>query len=215
MESELSQFQWDAVALRMTAFQKPGSVISINDWWKCVTGEVPEEQTAKPRSGEYMEHGGLAPGKLELNVNSDSMTWIHYMEKLQIEKLQQEERLLSFGDFPSACEDFCLLMSKWFKLDAVPNLIRLAFGATLLQIVNDEHEGIARLAKYIPAISLDPAPSSNFLYQVNRRRESKQDYRRSENKQGNEMDFGSASTFDCSIRRCDSWSNYTKQPCSA
>jgi hypothetical protein len=174
MESDLSQFQWDTVTLRLTAYQKPDSEITITDWWKSVVGEVPEQQIAQPRSGEFSERGGLGPGRIDLNINPESMTWIHFMEKLQIEKHQQKEGLVSFGEFPSACEDFCSLMSNWFSLDAVPNLVRLAFGAVLFQPVQNQEEGISRLAKYIPAITLDPAPSSSFLYQVNRRRDSKQ-----------------------------------------
>ena len=170
MEADLSQFQWDAVALRMTAFQKPGSITTVNDWWKNVTGEVPEQQEAQPRIGTFSERGNLGLGRMELNIDPDSITWIYYIEKLQIEKLQQKERLVSFGGFQSASENFCSLMSNWFNLDAVPILVRLAFGATLFQPVQNQEEGIARLAKYVPAITLDPAPSSSFLYQVNRRR---------------------------------------------
>ena len=167
MGSDLSQFQWDAVALRMTAFPKPGSEITAMDWWKSVVGEVPEEQTAKPRSGELIERGELGLGLLELKINPVSMTWIQ-----RVEEPQWEEELVSLGAFQSACGTFCPLMKNWFDLDAVPNLVRLAFGADLIQSVDSKEAGYKRLASYIPAVALDPANLSDFIYQINRRRYS-------------------------------------------
>lgn len=173
MGSDLSQFQWDTVSLRLTAFQRPDSEITVTDWWKSVVGEVPEQQTALPRSGEFTERGELGRGRLDLNINPDSMTWIHYLESLQIERGDhQEGKIVSFGAFPSASKEFSVLMSNWFGLEAVPNLVRLAFGAILFQSVQNQEEGYERLAKYIPAMNFCPAPSSSFSYQVNRRREA-------------------------------------------
>ena len=170
MESDLSQFKWDSVALRMTAFPAPGSEITVTGWWESVAGEVPEQQTVNPRAGEFLEHGEYGNGRLELKINPASVNWIH-----RVDELPPEKGPVTLGEFQSSCEKFCSLMNKWFDLDAAPNLVRLAFGASLIQPVQSQKEGLERLARYIPAVKIDPAHSSDFLYQINRGRASKLD----------------------------------------
>ena len=43
----------------------------------------------------------------------------------------------------------------------------------MVQQVVDRAEGYKSLQKYLPAVQLDPEGSSDFLYQINRKRESK------------------------------------------
>ena len=167
MEADLSQFQWDTVTLRMTAFPAPGSEISASEWWEMVVGDPPELRTEKPRTNEIDMQTTRGSGKLELQINPLSLTWVHHTADLQTEK-----GIVSLGQFQNMCEEFCELVNEWFDLESVPNFVRLAFGSILIQSVNGQEEAIARLSKYIPAVSLDPAPSSSFLYQINRRRDS-------------------------------------------
>lgn len=171
MESDLSQLQWDVVALRMTAFPAPGTNISVSGWWETIVGEAPEQVTVKPRTGEFFEHGNLENGLFELKINPSSVTWIHRADDLQLENDSE-----SLGELVSTCEEFCIKMNKWFELEAVPNLIRLAFGANLVQPVENQQMGLERVSKYIPAVSLDFANSIDFLYQINRRRPSESEF---------------------------------------
>ena len=188
MESDLSQLKWDVVSLRMTAFPAPGSTMTVSGWWETVVGEAPEEQIARPRSGEFFEHGNLESGVFELKINPSSVTWTH-----RFDELQQESERESLGEFISTCDKFCMRMNKWFELEEVPNLIRLAFGAILVQPVENQQVGLERLTKYIPAVSLDSANSIDFLYQINRRRAS-------------ELGF-----VDFEINRLTKWSVIQKQ----
>ena len=165
MEADLSQLKWDAVSLRMTAFPKPGSEITASDWWKSVVGEVPEQQSMSPRSGEFLELGKYGPGILELKINPVSVNWIH-----RLEEQQQGTVRTSLGDFTDTSENFCSLIAKWFSFDAVPSLVRLAFGAVLIQSTQSKEESLARLANYIKSVKLDPSNTFDFLYQINRRR---------------------------------------------
>ncbi len=167
MGNDLSQFQWDAVSLRMTAFPRPGSELTATDWWRSVVGEVSEQQTMNPQSGEFLESGKFGPGILELKISPVNVTWVYRMEDRQ-----QETVRVSIGDFRTRSREFRSLMDKWFDLDAFSNPIRMAFGAILIQPVRNQEEGFVRLSDYISAISFNPPPSSSFLYQLNRRRES-------------------------------------------
>lgn len=51
-------------------------------------------------------------------------------------------------------------------------MIRLAFGAVLLQPVTNLQAAYQRLGHYLPAVTLDPTGSSDFVYQINRQRNS-------------------------------------------
>ena len=51
-------------------------------------------------------------------------------------------------------------------------MIRLAFGAVLLQPIKSHQDAYKQLGHYLPSITLDPEGSSDFLYQINRRRDS-------------------------------------------
>lgn len=167
MESDLSQLQWDVVSLRMTAFPAPGSEVTKTDWWKSGVDEPPE-LIEQPRTGEIVEMAKRGNGELELQIDPLSLSWFQ-----RVPEVHQENEPEVLGKFRSSCEEFCvLMMSKWFKLNAVPNLVRLAFGAILIQPVQSQEEGLKRLGRYIPAVNLDPPPSSSFLYQINRRRAS-------------------------------------------
>ena len=168
METDLSQFQWDAVALRMTAFPAPGSDTMGHGWWDSVVDEPPEHRNEQPRTGEVVEYAKHGKGRLELRINPASLTWIHH-----ITEVQPQEKFEALGEFQSNCEEFCALMDKWSNLDTVPNLVRLAFGAVLIQNAQSQEEGFVRLGKYIQSVKIDPSNSSDFLYQINRRRPSK------------------------------------------
>jgi hypothetical protein len=76
----------------------------------------------------------------------------------------------SAGSFPNALEAFDRLMMRW--LENCPALSRLAFGAIVFESVRDRTEGYRRLAERLHAVHLDPEGSSDFLYQINRPRNS-------------------------------------------
>ena len=64
------------------------------------------------------------------------------------------------------------LMARWFKLKTCPVLQRLAFGAILTYPVDNLASGYQQLSTYLPSVKLDPGNSSDFLYQINRVRDS-------------------------------------------
>jgi hypothetical protein len=78
---------------------------------------------------------------------------------------------LWIGPFQNSLDSFLELMARWFKI--TPPTKRLAFGTVLNFPVEDRRSGYNLIAKYLPHITLDPEGSSDFLYQINRPRESK------------------------------------------
>lgn len=80
------------------------------------------------------------------------------------------EGLPEIGLFTEALKEFKSLMIKW--LEQCDALTRIAFGATIFLPV-DSHESAYRLLnECIEAVKIDPE-TSDFHYQINRKRSSK------------------------------------------
>jgi hypothetical protein len=81
-----------------------------------------------------------------------------------------EEGELTIGSIQDGLDSFLELMSRWFKIS--PPLRRLAFGAILALPVDDRKSGYELIGNYLANVKLDPIGSSDFLYQINRLRNS-------------------------------------------
>jgi hypothetical protein len=60
-------------------------------------------------------------------------------------------------------------MARWLKNK--PPIKRLAFAATLLQIVSSKAEAYQQLGKYLPGVTVDP-DTSDFMFRLNRQSDS-------------------------------------------
>ncbi len=160
---------WQAETLRLTAFPSSSAQVPDPTWWHDVVGEDPETRTSQPRQGKLREEGPLKDGKLILAVEPIRIDWLFGPSEKQQASL---EHFSTIGSFPEVLDIFIELMRHWFDLDTSPAVQRLAFGATLLQPVENQESGYQQLSIYLRSVHLDPRNSSDFLYQINRRRDS-------------------------------------------
>jgi hypothetical protein len=123
----------------------------------------------RPRQGESQEEGAFATGKLILGIGPTRIDWLLTGAS---EQKSNGEDTLKMGAFPDVLRSFQELIERWFTLDTCPSLIRLAFGAVLLQPGASPQDAYHRLGDYLPSVTLDPTGSSDFFYQINRRRDS-------------------------------------------
>jgi hypothetical protein len=65
---------------------------------------------------------------------------------------------------------FVDLMTRW--IENGPEFTRIALGVVVHEPVPSREEGYRRLARYLPAVKIDPEGSSELFYQVNRPRKS-------------------------------------------
>ena len=63
-------------------------------------------------------------------------------------------------------------MTRWFNSSGCPPIQRLAFGAVLLQPVDNQQKGYRQLAAYLPSLQLALEGATDFFYQINRARPS-------------------------------------------
>ena len=138
-------------------------------WWTDLVGEPSENRIAQPRRGGQHEEGPFEGGKLVLRVEPTRIDWLF----TPIGQREPElEGIPPVGPFPHLLDAFLRVMRRWFELETCPPVQRLAFGAILLQRVEDRQTGYRQIAAYLPSIQLDPEGSSDFSYQINRPRES-------------------------------------------
>jgi hypothetical protein len=153
---------WQIESLRITCF--PGSATEFNsgNWWQDVIGEQPENTIIRAKDGFRQDEGHFNERKVVLGVQPIRIDWLM--------KSNEEEGELTIGSFQDGLDSFLALMSRWFKIS--PPLRRLAFGATLALPVDNRKSGYELIANYLPNVKLDPIGSSDFLYQINRVRDS-------------------------------------------
>ena len=169
-EMLLDSFEvWNAETLRLTAFHSPTVPINSAAWWNDVGGRPPDTSVSRLKDIIRQEEGTLENGKLVMQIQSGRVDWVYTVVD---ESDHPPEEIPTIGPFSKTMPIFSALMDKWHKLEALPSMHRLAFGAILLQPVNDLKTGYERLAKYLPAVQLDCEDSSDFMYQINRPRNS-------------------------------------------
>lgn len=157
---------WEAVLLRLTAFRSSTDQTVDNNWWAQVVGEPPEKTTEQSRAAERVTEGLYKNGRLILDTHPNRIDWNYaVVEDAEFEKI------LTLGSFPDVTDTFRELMNRWLKLENRTDLVRLAFGAVLLQPVESHNASYKLLSQYLPFFKYSE-DTSDFLYQINRRKAS-------------------------------------------
>lgn len=161
--------EWLVEQMRLTAFLDPQSEIDYSSWWLDVVREPPDARVDKPKTGKHTEQGliSVEGQKLILETQPGRVDWRLGISEPDISL----DVMPNIGFLPDVRQTFCELMSRWFEIDDLPQILRLALGAILLYPVEDRPAGYRMLTSYIP-IPLDPANSSDLMYQINRCRAS-------------------------------------------
>lgn len=158
---------WQVQTLRLTAFPSPSASVSEPDWWHELLGEPPEKRVSRPKRGGQQEEGSFGGGRLILRLDAARIDWLLTTTADQDEA---NEGIQTIGALDDLLGRFRELMLRW--LAKGPPLQRLAFGAVLLQVVENRQKGFQLLARYLPALQLEAEGSSDFLYRINRPRGS-------------------------------------------
>lgn len=153
---------WQAESLRTTCFPSSVAQFSEIDWWHDLVGEQPENRVLRLKEGFRQDEGHVDSVRLVLGIQPMRIDWLVAPSETQ--------DAFPTGPFEDSLNSFLGLMSRWLNMS--PPIKRLAFGAVLILPVEDQRSGYVLLAKYLPHIKLDPEGSSDFLYQINRPRDS-------------------------------------------
>ncbi len=158
---------WQVESLRSTSFPSAAPQPSTATWWYDLVGKQPETRVERLKELLHQEEGQVDGTKLVLGIQPVRIDWLTVPndpgDKFWI------------GSFQDSLDVFLELMRRWFKI--APPAKRLAFGAVLMLPVENRRAGYILIAKYLPQIQLDPEGSSDFLYQINRPRDSRTEIR--------------------------------------
>jgi hypothetical protein len=158
---------YHAQLLRLTVFPSSEKAMEQVPEWEEIVGNPPDQVTQQPKINILEEIGQFGQGSLTHRVVPGRIDWI-YSPFFSDKKLP--EGIAEIGFFSEAIEEFKSSMIKWMgKCDA---LKRIAFGATIFFPVDSHESAYKFLDKCIESVKLDPE-TSEFLYQINRRRPSK------------------------------------------
>ena len=158
------QVMWQTMKLRLTAFPAPTADLREPVWWDAVVGNPSDSRTSRPKIGELREEGIIDNGKLMLTINPGVINWI-------FTAWEKQEPFPSVGPFENSETVFSDLMFRWLGVSPPP-LQRLAFGAELIEPVANKRAGYEKISQILQTVRVDPAGSSDFLYQINRPRTS-------------------------------------------
>ena len=159
---------WNTESLRLTVFPIPESHHAAEAWWHRLLDEPPERIINKPKVGETRIEGSFGNNLLRLRSEPMKLT-LTYTARPPSEPAAGQESLGSYSDVRTGFLD---LITKGLSLDSSPRIHRIAYGAVLFRPVSSVPIGNEVLARYLPDIKVS-RDSTDFLYQINRRRPSR------------------------------------------
>ena len=153
--------QWGVENLRLTLFHP--SDTSPAGLWEKLMGVSPEGIDERPNQGVRREQGDAFGNRIQLVTQKQRIDWNvvpnptlgsdHYPT------LTASDRAMS------ALQDALSV-----SIQAIRQVQRLAFGATLVRQVSSLDDGMNYLAEFLPHMNLESRGGSDFIYQINRRR---------------------------------------------
>jgi len=161
--------EWQAQQLRLTVFPPPHANDRLPEWWQRMTGTEPSESTTDRKRNTSLVSGEFAGGNLTLGLAPERIDWL-----LGGAAEGSVDPLEDIGPMIQSVDQFSALAEMWLALGDIPEIARLAFGATLTHPEADHSAGYLRLRDYVP-IPVDPS-WRDFLFQVNVRTPQTADY---------------------------------------
>jgi hypothetical protein len=159
-----SKDTWRIESLRLTLFWQVPAEPGYGAW-AALTNEPPETQSSTPRSHAVHEEGPFLTGVLSTDATPERTDVL-----LVVGSDASPSEIPSLGEYPGTAGSFLTICSGWLaKQDR--GVKRVAFGVVARMPVASTRAGYDRLQAFLPAVTLSP-DSSDFNYQINRRRTS-------------------------------------------
>jgi hypothetical protein len=157
--------QWNVEHLRLTIFHPSG--VDTSNLWERLMHVLPESRDERPREGVVQQQGEAGGNRLLLITRADRFDWTVIPNPASDAGIMPTPILVDINQAVTLIQDALRI-----SLQAVTVMDRLAFGALLGQQVADPTEGMSRLSEYLPRLGLEEQGVSDFVYQINRRRQS-------------------------------------------
>ena len=169
-EPNLDFGEWDVESLRVSIFH-PTSVLhrpSRTDLWNKVTSLEPESIDSRPREGVTRAIGGIGGNSLILSIQEGRLDWL--VHPMAVVPNQRKGAPLTLKDVRDVLP--ILQRAIGCSLETVSPIQRLAFAPVLVKQAPDLTLALSHLSGYLPRLNLDGLDGFDFVYQINRRRQS-------------------------------------------
>ncbi len=159
---------WFVEQLRLTVFPTQDLREPDPNWWTKVVGQSPDTKTIQ-KGAALREGGAIRDGycNLSLEIQISRIDW------LMTPIIKADAPVSGFPVFDrvgGALKVFRDLLEPWLKVP--PAMRRLALGTVLVSPVENKVDGYKKIARFLPAVKLDPENSTDFTYSINRPRRS-------------------------------------------
>jgi hypothetical protein len=161
--------EWRAESLRASAFYAANEAVSdAAQVWEVVMGRAPDRVSSRPREGIQTAEGSIQgdalvvssqAGRIDLNIRP-----MPPAPNVRI------DGFVTLGLFSEMLPRFLESTKEWLRES--PLSTRLAFGAALLKETESISTGNEEINRLLPGVQIDAKGSSDFFYQINRRRRS-------------------------------------------
>ncbi len=160
---------WQLERVRVTTFHGGSApVLDPVGVWDQAVGMPPESTDARPREGLTRHVAALHGAQLVSLVRPDRVDWA--LQPLPPSPSVKPPVLPTITPASDALAALGRVVESW--LGSGPPVVRMAFAPTLIGPVADLQTGVSELAERIPIPLRYTPDSTDFLYQVNRRRSS-------------------------------------------
>ena len=155
---------WLCRAARFSWFTVPSANSDTGTWFQDVVGFPPDQSTKSPRTAVQEDIGPDPLGIVVLHRDPLRIDWLVSSESpdgtSNVSLVAAHSRL---GE----------IVRRWVDVPGLPVSTRLAVGYSLQYPAKDREGAYALLKQLLPAFStIDGRASSDFIYQINRRRKS-------------------------------------------
>ena len=161
---------WNVESLRLTVFhQTTPSPVGL---WRTLMDADPINTERRPTEQKVIERGPAFQDTILLETQPQRLDW-HQLPGAPPTTVAEGDDL-AVAVLSNPTQSWALLeRALAVTLDEVAIVPRIALGATLMQVFPDLQQAQARLAHYVPHLSLEvQSGASDLVYQVNRARRS-------------------------------------------
>jgi hypothetical protein len=158
---------WQLEFTRLIAFPANPPFFIDQHWWQDLTSEQPPDFLSTQKKDIRDDRGSFRGALLSLTVDLNRIIW----EARSLSVVGPDGYFPTLGPFREKLHWFGELLSPWLT-NSCPPLFRLALSAKMLRAAATAQEAYRVLKSYLPGVNILDSNPSDFLLQINRRKET-------------------------------------------
>ena len=160
---------WETEAIRLSVFPVREMAAVEAQHWEQAVGVPPDtvnRQSQQPQMPRIIEEGPWNNCRLQADSQRGQIHWRAFSA------IPNPDGPGSIGSLSGAARPFQAAMRQWLAAHC-PAINRLAFGANLMILADSLQEVCTYLDRMLPTVSVADAGARDFMYRINRRRQSR------------------------------------------